>query len=142
MGLWNGVGGKIEKNETPVESCLREVREETGIQLKDVQFGGVLSWVGHEIGDGGVYLFTAVAPGPDFANCSEGILKWHSKDWVFSSPEVVSNIHVFGPHILNGAAPQHYHFEYKGTDILHHRIDPLPADLDELCPRNTASHQQ
>lgn len=127
-GLWNGVGGKIEKNETPVEACLREVKEETGFQLYRAQFCGVLSWVGHECGDGGVYLFTAVAPAADFSNCSEGILKWHSMDWVFSSPDVVSNIHVFGPHVVNGAKPQHYHFNYKGRDILNHCINPLPDE--------------
>ncbi|MDP6585179.1 MAG: NUDIX domain-containing protein, partial [Anaerolineales bacterium] len=30
-GLWNGVGGRIEKDETPLQACLREAHEETGI---------------------------------------------------------------------------------------------------------------
>ncbi len=28
LGLWNGVGGKIEGNETPLECVIREVKEE------------------------------------------------------------------------------------------------------------------
>ncbi len=127
--MWNGVGGKIEKNETPVESCLREVQEETGIQLDSILFCGVLSWEGNESGDGGIYLFTAVAPTTDFLECSEGILKWHSLDWVLSSSDVVSNIHIFGALILNGAKPQHYHFKYEGKDILSHCISPLPNEF-------------
>ncbi|WP_433596302.1 NUDIX domain-containing protein [Lysinibacillus xylanilyticus] len=34
MGVWNGVGGKIEKGETPDEGALREVFEETGIRVE------------------------------------------------------------------------------------------------------------
>lgn len=29
-GLWNGIGGKIEKDETPLEAICREVFEESG----------------------------------------------------------------------------------------------------------------
>ena len=29
-GRWNGIGGKIERDETPSEAMLRETREETG----------------------------------------------------------------------------------------------------------------
>ncbi|USK57773.1 NUDIX domain-containing protein (plasmid) [Cytobacillus solani] len=34
MGVWNGVGGKIEKGETSDEGALREVFEETGIRVE------------------------------------------------------------------------------------------------------------
>ncbi|WP_237522584.1 NUDIX domain-containing protein, partial [Bacillus cereus] len=27
-GLWNGVGGKVEKGETPLENAIREIKEE------------------------------------------------------------------------------------------------------------------
>lgn len=30
---WNGIGGKIEENETEVQAAIRECYEETGIQL-------------------------------------------------------------------------------------------------------------
>ncbi len=32
-GLWNGVGGKIEKGETPLENTIREIKEETNIKV-------------------------------------------------------------------------------------------------------------
>src|SRR5260370_28235079 len=37
---WNGVGGKIERNETAIEAMVREFREETGVQtnLDDWQY--------------------------------------------------------------------------------------------------------
>ena len=32
---WNGIGGKIEENETPIEAAKRECMEETNISLKN-----------------------------------------------------------------------------------------------------------
>lgn len=41
MGMWNGVGGKIEENETPYEGIIRETFEETGIELSSVTYKGM-----------------------------------------------------------------------------------------------------
>jgi 8-oxo-dGTP diphosphatase len=32
--VWNFPGGGIEKNETPEQACMREVKEETGYEIK------------------------------------------------------------------------------------------------------------
>lgn len=32
MNLWNGVGGKVEPKEEPVDAMVREFREETGVE--------------------------------------------------------------------------------------------------------------
>lgn len=34
-GLYNGVGGKIEPNESPEQCIIREFKEETGVLIKD-----------------------------------------------------------------------------------------------------------
>ena len=39
-GKWIGVGGKFEAGETPEECLLREVREETGLELTEYTFHG------------------------------------------------------------------------------------------------------
>jgi len=35
-GLWGGVAGYIEENEKPYETALKEIREEAGIEKKNV----------------------------------------------------------------------------------------------------------
>lgn len=126
-GLWNGVGGRIEAGESPLAACLREVHEETGYVLATARFAGLLTWRGFEIVDGGLYIFTAPAPAGDPAPCEEGILEWQPREWVLTSPTVVSNIHIFGRLVLEGAPPQVYHFDYRNGEITHHEVRPLPG---------------
>lgn len=130
-GLWNGVGGHIEPGEKPLASCLREVYEETGYQLSALSFAGILTWNGFESPDGGLYIFTAPAPQNEPAPCDEGDLAWKPRDWVLSSPEVVSNIHHFGPVMLGGSQIDAlwYHFTYAGNEILHYEVYSLPEGI-------------
>ena len=37
-GYWGLPGGSVEKNETPTEGMVREVKEELGIDIKDYRF--------------------------------------------------------------------------------------------------------
>ncbi|HEX8762328.1 MAG TPA: NUDIX domain-containing protein [Candidatus Saccharimonadales bacterium] len=41
-GLWNGIGGKVEQGETPLQACVRECREEIGITPHDLHLVGRL----------------------------------------------------------------------------------------------------
>ncbi len=128
QGLWNGVGGRLEEGESARECVLREVREETGFLLPDVHFAGILTWDGFETPPGGLYIFTAAAPEGEPVACLEGPLEWKPRSWVFSSPEVVSNIHRFGPLALDGCPAQKYHFTYEAGHIIQFEIQPLSAD--------------
>lgn len=129
QGLWNGVGGKCQPGETPLQSVLREVAEETGYHLPTAYFAGVLTWRGFEIEAGGLYLFTAPAPAGEPGPCAEGTLRWHPRAWVCSAPEVVSNLHHVLPRVLAAAPPQIYHFDYQAGRIQAHYWYPLPMDF-------------
>ncbi len=126
-GLWNGVGGKIGPWETPVDACLREVREETGYRLTALRFHGILTWEGFETPPGGLYIFSAPAPAQDPISTVEGELRWRPRDWVFSSPEVVDNIHIFGPTMFENGAARWWHFRYHAGSIKSWDEHPLPA---------------
>jgi 8-oxo-dGTP pyrophosphatase MutT (NUDIX family) len=130
QGLWNGVGGHVEPGESARQAIIREVAEETGYEISEPRFAGLLTWDGFEIHEGGLTIFTAEVPHREFVTNHEGELAWVSRDWACSAPEVVDNIHVFLPHVLEGEDPQHFHFVYREGVRVSDEIGPLPADCD------------
>ncbi len=85
---WLGVGGKFEDGESPEECMLREVREETGLELSDYAFRGIVTFVSDCWETEYMHLFTAdlAEPWPEEAerlkSCDEGTLEWVPKDKV------------------------------------------------------------
>lgn len=73
---WLGVGGKFEADESPEECMLREVREETGLELREYTFRGIVTFVSEVWETEYMNIFTAKFPGGQLADCDEGELKW------------------------------------------------------------------
>src|SRR5690606_28516373 len=87
-GLWNGVGGKINGDESPHDGILRETFEETGISIKNIEYRGVIRWNVDNTHSGGMHVFIAEIPA-DYEyvtprKVDEGILDWKEIDWVLS----------------------------------------------------------
>ena len=86
-GKWLGVGGKLENGETPEECLRREVREETGYELCDFDFRGIVTFVCGKTGAEVVeymhlYIGRNVVGEP--IECDEGKLVWVDKKEVFN----------------------------------------------------------
>jgi NAD+ diphosphatase len=43
-GMWSVLAGFVEPGETPEEAVIREVREESGIEVADIRYGGAQPW--------------------------------------------------------------------------------------------------
>ena len=82
-GKWIGVGGKFEKDESPVNCLLREVKEETGLTLKNHFFRGVITFVCEGAESEQMFLFTSTAFDGKLKTCDEGDLAWVEKSEVF-----------------------------------------------------------
>lgn len=79
-GKWIGVGGKFEKDETPEECLLREVKEETGLILTKYRLRAVITFISNQWQTEYMYLFTANAFTGELMNCDEGELEWVDRD--------------------------------------------------------------
>lgn len=77
---WIGVGGHFEYQESPEDCLLREVKEETGLVLKDYRFRGIVTFIADEAPAEYMCLYTADKFEGNLIECDEGKLEWISFD--------------------------------------------------------------
>ena len=77
---WLGIGGHIEPGETPTGCILRECREETGLDLLDARYRGIVRFRSDIYPDEDMHLFTATRFEGEMTDCDEGELAWIDKD--------------------------------------------------------------
>ncbi len=79
IGKYNGLGGKIERDEDVAACMRREIREEAGIECTSMQLRGTISWPGFgkngEDWLGFVFVIDGWSGVPLEAN-AEGSLEW------------------------------------------------------------------
>ena len=75
-GKWIGLGGHLQENETPEECVRREVREEAGLELRNLCLRGILTFILPDWGNELTFLYTAQTDTAELKECSEGVLKW------------------------------------------------------------------
>lgn len=94
VGKWNGVGGKLEKNEEPPAAMIREFREETGFVVP-----GEWNWFCDYYMaryDANIYCFWArlspVKPRPILLQLTDERVAWYSYKRLHQL-KVVGNLH-------------------------------------------------
>lgn len=78
-GKYNGLGGKLERDEDIVAGLKREIREEAGIECKELVLRGTISWPGFgkqgEDWFGFIFRIDSFS-GTPFTENPEGTLSW------------------------------------------------------------------
>jgi 8-oxo-dGTP diphosphatase len=81
-GLLNGLGGHLEAGEDPLGAAIREVREESGIELRPIDLS-LRAVISIDAGDPRLgilnFVFTATCSSRKVAASHEGGLEWHRK---------------------------------------------------------------
>ena len=74
-GKWVGVGGHFEAGETADDCVMREVREETGLEIRSPQLCGIKDWT-----ENGcryvVLLYQATRFAGELVSSAEGEVRW------------------------------------------------------------------
>ena len=76
---WIGVGGKLEEGESPEECIEREVKEETGLDLKSYKLRCIVTYVSTTWETEYMYVFTSEDFEGQLIECDEGELQWIDK---------------------------------------------------------------
>ena len=84
---WVGVGGKLEEGESPFDCARREIKEETGVNIRKLNYRGIITFVSDLYGTEYMHLFTATEyEGEIDYDCDEGRLEWVKKETVSILP--------------------------------------------------------
>jgi 8-oxo-dGTP diphosphatase len=80
-GKWNGLGGKLEPGESPEDCVRREVKEESGLEVKVMRLKGVITFPLFDgLDDWYVFVYTVPGFGGEMVHSLEGALHWIPDD--------------------------------------------------------------
>jgi 8-oxo-dGTP diphosphatase len=117
-GKWNGLGGKFEPGESPEECVIREVREESGLEIVDPKLCGLLMFPGFKGNDWYIFVFTAEKFSGEMQENEEGYLKWIPDTELEALPLWPSDL-IFLPWIREGKFFS-AKFIYEGDEMKGH----------------------
>ncbi len=129
-GKWVGVGGKFEPGETGDECVKREVREETGLLIKDPHFYGIIKFISDRYEAEDMYLYSADSfEGELTRECDEGELRWVPEEELLSL-NMWEGDHFFLERIVRGDDRIDLTLRYEG-DALVEALDENGMDLQK-----------
>lgn len=98
-GKYNGVGGHVERDEDVRSAMLREIREETGLEVRDLRLRGVVNIDTGQAAGIGLYVFTARPMGRETQASVEGTLEWVPVENV-TTLDLVEDLPIILPKVL------------------------------------------
>ncbi len=128
LGKYNGLGGKVEPGENVVAAMRREIAEEAGITVTEMELRGTVSWPGFNGRDvfGFVFLITGFTGEPELSN-EEGTLAWHDVATMMQLP-MWDGDRNFLPLVFDASVGQfHGVLPYDGDTSVSWQVDILPA---------------
>lgn len=126
-GKWNGLGGKLELGESPLIAAVRELKEESGINLPPQNFKNLGSlffpnFKPHKNEDWWVSIYSVdLKAKPRTLNSVEGSLSWVEKKEIFKLNLWEGDL-IFLPHILDKKSVSGT-FWYENKKLAHHEIE-------------------
>ena len=84
-GKYIGIGGGVEPGESKEQALIREVKEETGLDVISYKYRAKLIFVNEEFSEI-MYLFTIDKFKGEVKECDEGELHWIDIDDIFKVP--------------------------------------------------------
>lgn len=123
-GKWNGLGGKLEAEESPKECAIREVKEESGLSATKLNFSGHIVFTKFDgENDWHVFVYHITDFEGELIECNEGNLKWIDKDKVLDL-NLWEGDKLFIPLVLKDEKFMGK-FCYENNKLVNYTIEPM-----------------
>ncbi|KAJ2744554.1 hypothetical protein GGI20_002871 [Coemansia sp. BCRC 34301] len=126
VGLWNGFGGKLEPGETMDECARRELKEECGLEARNMQHVGILSMKSTRSGRMEVFVYTARDIFGDVTESDEMKPKWFNAAEL-TYQDTYKEARVWWPTMLNGHTFE-AQLEFVDGAITFQKIDHVDSE--------------
>ena len=128
---WIGVGGKCEKDESPDECMLREAKEETGLDITQWQYRGIVTFISDIWPCEYMHLFSATDWTGTQLPCDEGDLEWIDKQTLFKL-NLWPGDRIFLRLMNNPQQPfSSLKLVYQGDDLVSAKLDGRELNIEE-----------
>ena len=126
---WIGVGGKCEADESPDECMIREVKEETGLDILEWRYRGIVTFISDVWPCEYMHLFTASRWCGEETACDEGELEWVEKQRLFDL-SLWEGDKIFLRLLMDSIQPFFsLKLVYQGDDLVGAKLDGKPLDI-------------
>ena len=97
---YNGIGGHIERGEDIYAAALREVREETGLEVDNLRLVGLINIDGDQPTGIMLFVFTTTSRSGEPISSEEGTLAWIDRDLI-TKVDLVEDLPIILPRALD-----------------------------------------
>ena len=123
---YNGVGGHIERDEDPLTSARREIKEESGLNVRDVRLKAIYNIDAGEATGILLFVFTAVSDSRAVNANDEGTLQWVPRGEIFSL-DLVEDLPLMLPRIFMMQPVRRSGLRRRGTSVVSVKTHPQNA---------------
>ena len=119
---WLGIGGNFESGESPFECARREIKEETNLDAKKLNYRGIVTFVSNEYGTEYMHLFTSDGyEGEIDYDCDEGELTFVEFDKISTLP-IWEGDKIFLKLLAERREFFSLKLEYQGDSLIRHTL--------------------